>query len=189
MFNNPISPKMRVFKLFSVLAFVLLLSVSCENEAPRQIVFFSKDQLKKDLPVHINDTEGSTVRVNSNTIINLNSSKVFSDNIDYLKEVDVEQLSFKIKNFKINPSARVFNIEVFVDEIKITENDISIDFISFLNGSFEFNISNKETLSAISSKLLQRKQVVLSYYSNAVTDELFDFDLEFSITTKGTFVD
>ena len=98
-------------------------------------------------------------------------------------------MSFKIKNFKINPSAKVFNIEVFVDEIKITENDISIDFLSLLNGSFEFKISNKETLAAISSKLLQRKQVVLSYYSNAVTDELFNFDLEFSLTTKGTFVD
>ena len=180
---------MRKIKLFSVLIFGLFLCISCEKEAPDKIVFFSKDQLTKDLNIQINNTEGNVVPVNSNTIINLKSSSVFLSNIDYLIDVEVEKLHFKIKNFKINPLAKISNVEVYVDEIKITANDISFDYLSLLANGLEFKITNKEILSAISSKLLQKKQVVVSYYSDAVTDKLFDFDLEFSMATKGTFVD
>ncbi|WP_347175453.1 hypothetical protein [Polaribacter uvawellassae] len=180
---------MRIFKIFSLLTLAFLLCVSCDKEAAGQIVFYSKDQLKKDLSIQINNTEGNTISVNSNAIVNLKSSKVFDDNIEYLKDIDVEALSFKIKNFRLNPSATISNIEVFVDEIKISENDISFDFLSILSNNLEFKVNNKEILSAISSKLLQKKQVVISYYSNAVSDKLFNFDLEFSLTTKGTFVD
>ena len=98
-------------------------------------------------------------------------------------------MKFRIKNFKFNPLAKVSNVEVFVDEIKITKNDISFNFLNLFTNGFEFKISNQEILSAISSKLLQKKQVVVSYYSNAVSDKLFNFDLEFSLTTKGTFLD
>lgn len=180
---------MRKIKLFSFLFLSLYLCISCSKDAPSQIVFYSKDQLKKDLAVQINNTEGSTISVNSNAIINLKSSKVFQSNIDYLMGVEVEKFNFKIKNFKINPSATISNIEIFVDEIKITENDISFNFLSLSNNGLEFKISNQEILSAISSKLLQKKQVVISYYSDAVSDKLFNFDLEFSLTAKGTFVD
>jgi len=101
---------MRTIRLLSILTFSLLLCISCEKEQPKQIVFFSKDQLKKELAVNINNTEGSTISINSNAIINLNSSKVFKDNIDYLKNVEVESFNFKIKNFVINPYAKVSNI-------------------------------------------------------------------------------
>tara|TARA_R110002073_G_scaffold41704_4_gene117675 strand:+ start:3435 stop:3977 length:543 start_codon:yes stop_codon:yes gene_type:complete len=180
---------MKLTKLFSVLTLALLLFISCSKDAPKQIVFYSKDQLKKDLPVQINNTEGGIISVNSNTIINLKSSKVFENNIDYLIDVEVETMKFRIKNFKFNPLAKVSNVEVFVDEIKITKNDISFNFLNLFTNGFEFKISNQEILSAISSKLLQKKQVVVSYYSNAVSDKLFNFDLEFSLTTKGTFLD
>lgn len=180
---------MRKIKLFSVLFLALSLCFSCDKEGPSQIVFYSKDQLTKNLPVQVNNTEGSTISVNSNAIINLKSSKVFADNIDLLMDVKVEKLNFKIRNFKINPSAVISNIEIFVDEIKITENDISFDFLSLLDNGLEFEITNQEMLSAISSKLLQKKQVVISYYSDAASNELFNFDLEFSLSTKGTFVD
>jgi hypothetical protein len=180
---------MRTLKLLSIFSLVFLLCTSCEKEVPRQIVFYSIDQLKKDLAVKINNTEGNTISINSNAIVNLKSSKVFEKNIDYLKDVEVKELNFKIKNFKINPLAKVFNIEVYVDEIKITGNDIRLDFLSLFTNSFEFKIENQKILSAISSKLLQKKQVVISYYSDAVSDKLFNFDLEFSLTAKGTFVD
>jgi len=180
---------MRIFKLLSFLTLTVLLCISCEKDAPEQIVFYSKDQLKKDLAIQINNTEGNIIPINSNTIINLTSSKVFKDNLIYLRAIDVEKLSFKIKNFKIDPTSVISNIEVFVDEIKITGNDVSFDFWTFVNNGLEFKINNKEILSAISSKLLQKKQIVISYYSDAVSDKLFSFDLEFSLTTKGTFID
>jgi hypothetical protein len=180
---------MRQIKLCSVLFLALFLCVSCDKEAENQIVFYSIDQLTKDLPVQINNTEGSTIPINSNAIIALKSSKVFQDNIDYLIDVEVEQLNFKIKNFKINPTATISNIEIFFDEIRISEKDISFNFLSLLSNGLEFKVSNQEILSAISSKLLQKKQVVISYYSDAVSDKLFNFDLEFSLATKGTFVD
>jgi len=180
---------MRTLKLFSAVFLALLLFTSCEKEVESQIVFFSKDQLKKELAVNINNTEGSTVSINSNAIIDLNSSKVFKDNIDYLKNVEVESFNFKIKNFEINPCSKFSNIGIYVDEIKISGNDISLDYISLFSSSFEFKINNQEILSAISSKLLQKKQIVVSYYSDAVSDDLFNFDLEFNLTTKGTFVD
>lgn len=179
---------MRILKLLTLFSFVLIFA-SCEKEAPRQIVFYSVDQLTKDLTVKVDDTEGNTISVNSNTVVNLNSSKVFKDNLNYLKDIDVEGLTFKIKNFTINPLAKFSNIEVFVDELKITSDDIKLDFLSILTNGLEFEIDNQEILSKISSKLLQKKQVVVSYYSDAQTDKLFNFDLEFSLTTKGTFID
>lgn len=180
---------MRITKLLIFFSFTLLLFASCEKETPRQIVFYSVDNLKKDLLVMVDDTEGNTISVNSNAVVNLNSSKVFQDNINLLKDVDVEKLSFKIKNFTINPLAKFSNIEVYVDELKITGSDIKFDFLNILTNGLEFEIDNQEILSAISSKLLQKKQVVVSYYSDAKTDKLFNFDLEFSLTTKGTFID
>ena len=180
---------MRTLKLFSAVFLALLVFTSCEKEVPSQIVFFSKDQLKKNLSVNVDNTEGVAIPINSNGIINLNSSKVFKDNIDYLKDIEVESFNFKIKNFIINPESKFSNIEVYVDEIKITGEDISLDFLSLFTSGFEFKISNQEILSTIASKLLQKKQIVVSYYSDAVSDKLFNFDLEFNIAAKGTFVD
>lgn len=180
---------MRITKLLTLFSFVLILFASCQKEAPRQIVFYSVDQLKKDLPIMVSDTEGNTISVNSNAVVNLNSSKVFEKNINLLKDVEVEKFSFKIKNFTINPLAKFSNIEIYVDELKITGNDIKFDFLSILNNGLDFEIDNQEILSKVSSKLLQKKQVVISYYSDAVTDKLFNFDLEFLLTTKATFVD
>lgn len=180
---------MRTLKLFSAVFLALFVFTSCEKEATSQLVFFSKDQLKKELTVNIDNTEGVTVPINSNAVINLNSSKVFKDNLDYLKDIEVESFNFKLKNFVINPDSKVSNIEVYVDEIKITGNDISLDFLSLFSSGFEFKISNQEILSTIASKLLQKKQIVVSYYSDAVSDKIFNFDLEFNISTKGTFVD
>ncbi len=180
---------MKALKLLSLLSIFLLMFTSCEKEGPNQIVFYSIDKITKDLSVSVDDTEGSTVSVNSNTILNLNSSKVFKENINYLKDVNVEMLTFKVKNFSINPDAKFSNIEVFIDEIKITKEDIKFTFLNVLNNSAEFQLNNQEILSSISSKLLQRKQVVISYYSDAKTNSVFNFDLEFSLTTKGTFVD
>ena len=100
--------------------------------------------------------------------------------------------SFKIKNFSINSltaATKISNIAVYVDEIKITRKDIKFDFLSLLTNGFNFKIDNQEIFSAISSKLLQKKQVVVSYYSDAESDKLFNFDLEFLLTAKGTFVD
>ena len=184
---------MRTLKFFSIFSILLLLCISCEKEVPSQIVFYSVDQLKKDLAVKVDKTDGNTIPVNSSSIINLKSSKVFEDNIDLLKDVEVKELKFKIKNFKINQSlsttTKISNIAVYVDEIKISEDDIKFDFLSLLTNGFNFEIDNEEVLSAISSKLLQKKQVVVSYYSDAESDKLFNFDLEFSLTAKGTFID
>lgn len=180
---------MRPIKLLSILALTLLICTSCEKEEPSQIVFFSKDQLKKNLSVNVNDTEGSTASINSNTLIELNSSKVFKENIHYLQDVEVEAFNFKIKNFQGKPCAQISEIKVYVDEIRITEKDLSLNFLDVMSSSIEFKINNQEILAAISSKLLQKKQVVVSYYSDAVSEELFNFDLEFNLTTKGTFVD
>lgn len=177
---------MRTFKLFSAFALVLLICTSCEKETPNQITFYSVDQLKKDLTVKIDRTDGSKISVNSNSIINLKSSKVFQENIDLLEDVEVEGLSFRIKDCELSPLVKISNIAIYVDEIKISENDIKFDFLA--NG-ISFKINNSEILSRISSKLLQKKQVVVSYYSDAESDQLFNFDLEFSITAKGTFID
>jgi hypothetical protein len=183
---------MRILKFFSVFCLILLLCNSCEKEKAHQIVFYSVDQLKQDLAVKVNKTDGYAVSVNSNAVINLKSSAVFKKNIDLLKDVEVQQLSFKIKNFSINSltaATKISNIAVYVDEIKITRKDIKFDFLSLLTNGFNFKIDNQEIFSAISSKLLQKKQVVVSYYSDAESDKLFNFDLEFLLTAKGTFVD
>ena len=178
---------MRVIKLLTILFLVSILNVSCENETKENVVFYSKDELTKSLPVQIKDTEGSMVSVNSNTVISLSSSAFFKENMVYLRDLNVPKMSFKIKNYSSNSSS-VSNIKVFLDEIQIT-NDLGVNFLSVANNNVELEISNEQLLTTIASKLLQKKEVVLSYYSDAVTQDQLDFDFEFSITARGTFVD
>jgi len=100
---------MRVIKLFSILSVFVFLSVSCEKDMKEKVVFFSKDQLKNELLVKINDTEGSVVTVNSSTTINLYSSEFFQENAAFLKDVSVPKMYYTIKNFQ-NSSVTLSNI-------------------------------------------------------------------------------
>jgi hypothetical protein len=178
---------MRVIKLLSIFFLISIINVSCENETEENVVFYSKDQLTKNLPIQIRDTEGSVVSVNSETLISLSASSFFNEHMQYLRDLSVPSMSFKIMNYNSNSSS-VSNIKVFMDEIQIT-NDLGVDFLNVANNNVEVEISNQQLLNTIASKLLQKKQVVISYYSDAVTQDQLDFDFEFSITAKGTFVD
>jgi len=178
---------MRVIKLLSVLFIIAFLSVSCEKEANGSVVFFSKDKIKNELFVQINDTEGNVVTVNSSTTITLFSSPIFKENAVYLKEVSVPKMYFRIKNFQ-NSLATLSNVQVFVDEIQITD-DMGVDFLQSSNNNVEIEITNQSLLDVIASKLLQSKQIVISYKSDAVSANSLNFDFEFGITAVGTFVD
>lgn len=178
---------MRAIKLLSVLFLISVINVSCENQTDENVVYYSKDRLTNNLPVQIKDTEGAKIAVNSNTIISLSSSLFFNDNMIYLRDLSVPKMSFKIINYNSNSSA-LSNVKVFLDEIQIT-NDLGVNFLNVAKNNVEFEISNEQLLSTIASKLLQKKQVVISYYSDAVTQGQLDFHFEFSITARGTFVD
>ncbi len=178
---------MRVIKLFSILFLVSLLCVSCQQETAEKVAFFNKEEISNNLPVQIKNTEGSIVTVNSNTVISLLSSDFFQKNVQFLREVEVPKMCFKIKNYDPNLST-VSNVKVFLDEIQITD-DLGVNFLTKSNNNVVFEIENENLLNAIASKLLDKKQVVISYYSDAVTQKPLDFDFEFSITARGTFVD
>lgn len=178
---------MRVIKFLSVLFLISVINVSCENQTDENVVFYSKDRLTNNLPVQIRDTEGAKISVNSNTVISLSSSLFFKENMIYLKDLSVPKMSFKIINYNSNSSA-LSNVKVFLDEIQIT-NDLGVNFLTVAKNNVEFEITNEQLLNTIASKLLQKKQVVISYNSDAVTQGKLDFDFEFSITARGTFVD
>jgi len=163
------------------------MSISCENQTDENVVFYSKEQLTNNLPVQIKDTEGTKIAVNSNTVIRLSSSLFFKENMIYLRDVSVPKMSFKITNYNSNSSA-LSNVEVFLDEIKIT-NDLGVNFLNVAKNNVEFEISNEQLLQTIAAKLLLNKQVVISYKSDAITQGKLDFDFDFFITARGTFVD
>jgi hypothetical protein len=179
---------MRVIKLYTFLAILAVALVSCEKATDENVVFYSKDDLKKELSVNINDTDGSLVSINSATVLSLFSSDFFKKNIAYLRDVSVPKMYFKVKNLNANSSNSISNVEVFIDEIRIT-NDMGTDFLNATNNNVQYEIDNQELLTAIASKLMQKRQVTISYYSDAVTVNPMDFGFEFSITAQGTFVD
>lgn len=179
---------MRVVKLYTFLAFLAIILVSCEKATDENVVFYSKDDLKNELSVNINDTDGTLVSVNSTTIVSLNSSDFFKRNIAYLRNVNVPKMYFKVKNFNANTSNSISNVEVFIDEIRITD-DMGVNFLNAANNNVAYEIDNESLLAAIASKLTQKKQVTISYYSDAITVNPMDFGFEFSITAHGTFVD
>ena len=178
---------MRVLKLVSILFLASILCVSCEKETDEKVVFYSKDQISNKLPVKVVDTEGSVVSVNSKTEISLASSSFFEKNMVYLRDIDVSKMSFKIKDYN-STSSSLSNVKVFLDEIQITE-ELGQNFLTARNNNVDFEISNTELLETIAHKLLQNRKVVISYYSDAITQNQLDFDLIFSITARGTFVD
>ncbi len=178
---------MRVIKLLSVLFLLSVMSISCENQTDENVVFYSKEQLTNNLPVQIKDTEGTKIAVNSNTVIRLSSSLFFKENMIYLRDVSVPKMSFKIMNYNSTSSA-LSNVEVFLDEIQIT-NDLGVNFLNVAKNNVEFEISNEQLLQTIAAKLLLNKQVVISYKSDAITQGKLDFDFDFFITARGTFVD
>lgn len=178
---------MRIIKLLSVFFLISVLCVSCEKQTSENVVFYSKDQISNNLPVQVKDTEGNTVSVNSKTVISLLSSNFFEKNVQFLRQIDVPGMSFKIKNYNGLKSS-LSNVKVFLDEIEITD-ELGADFLNPTNNDVVFDIENNNLLNTIASKLLQKKEVVISYYSDAVTQNQLDFNFEFSITARGTFVD
>ena len=178
---------MRVIKLLSILFIVSLLTVSCEEETPENVVFYNKDQISKNLPIVIQDTEGTKVAINSNAIVSLNSSSFFQKNMQFLRDIDVPKMSFKLNNYT-GSSTSLSNVKVFLDEIEITDA-LGSNFLNANNNNVSFEIENENLLNTIASKLMDKRQVVISYYSDAITQNPLDFNFEFSITAKGTFVD
>ncbi|MFT4576966.1 MAG: hypothetical protein ACI9SI_001904 [Polaribacter sp.] len=178
---------MRVIKLLSVVLLMSIINISCQSETDENVVFYSKDQLINSLPVQIKNTEGSLISVNSNTVIGLSSSSFFNEHMVSLKELNVPSMSFKIRNYNSN-SSLMSNIKVFLDEIQIT-NDLGVNFLNAANNNIKIDITNQQLLETIASKLLQKKEVVISFYSDAVTQDQMAFDFEFCITANGTFVD
>ena len=183
---------MRFIKpIIGLLFATLLIFSSCQEDATNA-VYFSKDQLKNDLGVTINDSNGLKISVNSNATLSLTSSDFFQENLSYLKDLEVLKMSYKVKGLTNNPLVSISNVNVFIDEISITE---FIDTSLFINVNSSpnstdngFEITNEKLLLDIALKLLNKKEVIVSYKSDAVSSDQLDFELEFSITAKGTFI-
>lgn len=179
---------MRVIKLYTLLAFLAIALVSCETATKEKVVFYSKDDLKNELPINIDNTDGALVSINSKAVIGFHSSEFFNNNLVYLRDVSVPKMCFKVKNFDTNSANVISNIQVYVDDIRITDY-MGTDFLDPSNNDVQFEINNGVLLSAIATKLMQNRQVTISYYSDAVTSNQIGFEFEFSITAQGTFVD
>mgnify|MGYP000162094480 CR=1 FL=1 len=179
---------MRKLKSLGLILVLILSLCSCSKDSNNNVVFYSKDQLKKDLIIQVDNTDGSIVSVNSNTTISLMSSAFFEENISFLKSVEVPKLSYKIKNYVPSTNFSLSNIELAIDDIVITDY-LDVNFLNSNNNGVEFLIEDETLLLAIAEKLTANKQVVISYKSDAVTSQQNGFDFEFSITAKGTFVD
>lgn len=177
---------MRKIKLYSLMLFLAVLSSSCSEQTAENVVFYSKDQLTNNIVVHVNNTDGSSMSVSSNTTLSLQSSSFFKENLSLLREIDVSKISYKLKNF--HSSTSVSNMEIFLDDTVIT-NYIDVSLLKSKNNNKEFEIENNELYALIAQKLLNKKEVVISYKGNVDSSGNLDFDLEFSITAKGTFVD
>jgi hypothetical protein len=177
---------MKKIKLYGLFALLFVLSSSCTEQTDENVVFYSQDQLTNNIVVHVNNTDGSAMLVNSNTMLSLHSSSFFEENLPFLRQIDVSSISYKLKNF--NSSAIVSNMEIFLDDIVITDY-IDVSLLTSKNNNKEFQIENEVLYSLISDKLLSKNEVKISYKGNVNSTGNLYFDLEFSITAKGTFVD
>ena len=177
-------------RYLKAIGFFLVLSsifTSC-NTATENVVYYSKDELKNNLVVNVNDSDGVLIPVKSKTTLSLMSSSFFQENLIYLKDIYVTKLCYKVKNFTPNSSVFLSNIRLFLDEMPIT-NYMTPNLLKTTNNNVEFIITNQELLSNIASKLLNKKEVVVSFESDAISSSQLNFDVEFSITAKGVFVD
>lgn len=185
---------MRASKTLPVLSLLILLFFSCQNDLKESVVFFSEDKLVEVLSVQIQNTEGNVIPVKSCTVVSLKKSEIFSEHIQYLTDVDVTEMSVKVK--KLNNSSsldsksnQTTKFKIFLDEIDITSKIGITSLQAKSNDNLEFKITDALLLSTISSKLLQNKEIVISYDSTVESNSQLDFKLEFSLTANGTFVD
>ncbi|NVK53958.1 MAG: hypothetical protein HWD85_13565 [Flavobacteriaceae bacterium] len=184
---------MRAIKTYLALSLLVLLFFSCQNDLKESVVFYSNDKLVETLSVKIQDTEGNTIPVQS-TEIGLNKSSFFNENIQYLTELDVTEMSVKVinQNNVSNLSAKtneVKGFKIFLDEIDITSKIGITSLQAKGDTNLTFRVTDSSLLSTISSKLLQRNKVIVSYKSDVNSNSQLDFQLEFSLAIKGTFVD
>ncbi len=177
---------MKKIKLFGLLALLSFLCSSCSDQADENVVFYSKDELTNNIVVHVNNIEPRSMSVNSNTTLSLLSSNFFNENRSFLRQITISKISYKLKNF--DSSVLVSNMELFVDDINITDY-INVSLLTSINNNKEFLIENEALYSLIATKLLNNNEVHISYKGNVDSTGDLNFDLEFSITAKGTFVD
>jgi PBP1b-binding outer membrane lipoprotein LpoB len=177
---------MRKIKLYGLIVFLSVLSSSCSEQTDENVVFYSKDQLTNNIVVQVNNIEPRSMSVNSNTTLSLLSSNFFNENRSFLRQINISKISYKLKNF--NSSVLVSNMKLFIDDIDITDN-IDVSLLTSVNNNKEFLIENEALCSLVATKLLNNNKVHISYKGNVDTAGDLEFDLEFSITAKGTFVD
>jgi PBP1b-binding outer membrane lipoprotein LpoB len=177
---------MRKIKLYGLIVFLSVLSSSCSDQTDENVVFYSKDQLTNNIVVHVNNIEPRSMSVNSKTTLSLLSSNFFNENRSLLRQINISKISYKLKNF--NSSVLVSNMKLFIDDTDITDY-IDVSLLTSINNYKEFLIENEALYDLVATKLLDNNKVHISYKGNVDTAGDLEFDLEFSITAKGTFID
>ena len=171
------------------LMLLLTLCFSCSKDEGSEVVFYSKDQLISDLPIKTNVLDGgAAITLNSESILSMSSSEFVVSNLEYLKDIDVVKMSYKIKNLKSNFSVSVSSIEIYLDNELISP--FMGDYVlNTDNNNIDFEITDAALLATISNHLMTDKEVQISLKSGSAMSHALDFDLEFQIDTKSTFVD
>jgi hypothetical protein len=167
-------------------AFFLCLGFSsCTEEDVKGLVpAFDVDLVKiETIPVHVDQTDGEWVTYSYTTDLNI----VNSDTEDYLnkiKQVKVNNLSYKIINFNGDPNGQVEGSFSFANQVSM--NNSFMVQTAAQNGTV-YQVNDVGELNRMANALKSGQNVMVECSGNAIcNDGPMDFTIEVTLNVKVT---
>lgn len=139
--------------------------------------------ISKNIPVKVNQTNGSWANYSNSIVISLNTGDI-SEYINKIKDVKVKKLSYKIINFSGDNAGQVKG-SFIVDNIIDMQNEFVVK-TSADNGTL-YSVTNPDELKELGELLRKNRSFTAKYSGGALCDDAgMDFIIEVTIVLNVT---
>jgi hypothetical protein len=168
-------------KILSLVAVALLVFTSCDiNENPIEIT--TTTAINEVVPVTVPQTNGTAVDFEDTTTVNL--ADVIS-NVGDLTSVDVNSMSYKIKNFTGNTAGTVSLTLKVNGTVYASETDVNVS--NAASAGTVFSVTDATLINQLESILLNDSQVNFVFSGSSLSDDGdMNFDIEISVNLTAT---
>ncbi len=137
-------------------------------------------EVTERIDVNIPNTSGESVDFNSQNTIKLeNGSGQIDDYLNYIKDVEIKKLSYKIINFSGDENG-VITASFKVNGTLLKEH-VAMNVKTVADSGEIFEITDVQELNTIATALKNSNQVDVSYQGDAITNDILNFKVEVTL--------
>ncbi len=160
------------------LAILVIISsfMSCEDLT--DVTFDTS--ITERIDVNIPNTSGESAAFSAQNIIKLeNGSGQIDDYLNYIKDVEIKKLSYKIINFSGDENG-VVTVSFNVNGTLLKEH-VAMNVKAVADSGEIFEVTDLQELNTIATAMKNSKQVTISYNGDAITNDTLNFKVEVTL--------